>query len=36
VGLAQKPPVFLQPGDRVELGIESLGVQRQRVVDYDG
>jgi 2-keto-4-pentenoate hydratase/2-oxohepta-3-ene-1,7-dioic acid hydratase in catechol pathway len=36
VGLAQKPPVFLQPGDRIELGIESLGVQRQRVVDYGG
>lgn len=32
VGLGQKPPVFLQPGDVVELGIEGLGRQRQRVV----
>jgi 2,4-diketo-3-deoxy-L-fuconate hydrolase len=34
VGLGQKPPVYLQPGDRVELGITSLGTQRQKVVDY--
>jgi len=34
VGLGQKPPVYLQPGDRVELGIASLGTQRQTVVDY--
>ena len=34
VGLGQKPPVYLQPGDHVELGITSLGVQRQTVVDY--
>jgi hypothetical protein len=26
------PPVWLQPGDVVELGIEGLGSQRQRVV----
>ena len=32
VGLGQKPPVFLQPGDVVELGIEGLGRQMQRVV----
>jgi 2-keto-4-pentenoate hydratase/2-oxohepta-3-ene-1,7-dioic acid hydratase in catechol pathway len=36
VGLGQKPPVFLRPGDVMELEIEGLGVQRQRVVDYDG
>jgi 2,4-diketo-3-deoxy-L-fuconate hydrolase len=36
VGLGQDPPVFLQPGDRIELGIQGLGVQRQTVVDYDG
>jgi 2-keto-4-pentenoate hydratase/2-oxohepta-3-ene-1,7-dioic acid hydratase in catechol pathway len=29
VGLGQKPPVFLKPGDVVRLGIEGLGEQRQ-------
>jgi 2-keto-4-pentenoate hydratase/2-oxohepta-3-ene-1,7-dioic acid hydratase in catechol pathway len=29
VGLGQKPPRFLKPGDVVELGIEGLGVQKQ-------
>ncbi|HKV65759.1 MAG TPA: fumarylacetoacetate hydrolase family protein [Rhodanobacteraceae bacterium] len=32
VGLGQKPPVYLRPGDVMELGIAGLGVQRQRVV----
>jgi 2,4-diketo-3-deoxy-L-fuconate hydrolase len=32
VGLGLKPPVFLKEGDVVELGIEGLGRQRQRVV----
>jgi 2,4-diketo-3-deoxy-L-fuconate hydrolase len=32
VGMGQKPPLFLKEGDRVELGVEGLGVQRQRVV----
>ncbi len=32
VGMGQKPPVYLRPGDRIELGVEGLGVQRQRVV----
>jgi 2-keto-4-pentenoate hydratase/2-oxohepta-3-ene-1,7-dioic acid hydratase in catechol pathway len=31
VGMGQKPPRFLQPGDVVTLGIEGLGEQRQRV-----
>ncbi|UTW45458.1 fumarylacetoacetate hydrolase family protein [bacterium SCSIO 12696] len=31
VGLGQKPPVYLKPGDVIELGIEGLGVQRQTV-----
>jgi 2,4-diketo-3-deoxy-L-fuconate hydrolase len=31
VGMGQKPPVFLKEGDRVELGVEGLGVQRQLV-----
>lgn len=32
VGLGQRPPVYLQPGDVMELGIEGLGRQRQQVV----
>jgi len=32
VGLGFDPPVFLKAGDVVELGIEKLGTQRQRVV----
>jgi 2,4-didehydro-3-deoxy-L-rhamnonate hydrolase len=34
VGLGMKPPKFLQPGDIVELGIESLGESRQQVVAW--
>jgi len=34
VGLGQKPPVYLRPGQRVRLGIDGLGVQTQRVVAY--
>ena len=33
VGLGQKPPRYLKPGDVVELGIEGLGTQRQDVID---
>ncbi|MCX6938714.1 MAG: fumarylacetoacetate hydrolase family protein [Verrucomicrobia bacterium] len=29
VGLGQKPPLYLKPGDVIELGIEGLGQQRQ-------
>ncbi|NRO98635.1 2-hydroxyhepta-2,4-diene-1,7-dioate isomerase [Paraburkholderia sp. NMBU_R16] len=32
VGLGQKPPIYLKPGDVVTLGIEGLGQQRQDVV----
>ncbi|TAM55827.1 MAG: FAA hydrolase family protein [Paraburkholderia sp.] len=32
VGLGQKPPIYLKPGDVVKLGIEGLGQQRQHVV----
>jgi 2-keto-4-pentenoate hydratase/2-oxohepta-3-ene-1,7-dioic acid hydratase in catechol pathway len=32
VGMAFRPPRYLQPGDVVELGIEQLGVQRQQIV----
>ena len=31
VGLGMKPPVFLKPGDVMELGIDGLGTQRQEV-----
>ena len=34
VGLGLKPPVYLKPGDRIELGIDGLGTQRQRVVAH--
>jgi len=32
VGMGQKPPLFLQVGDRIRLGIEGLGIQQQTVV----
>ncbi|UUP19791.1 fumarylacetoacetate hydrolase family protein [Nitratireductor thuwali] len=32
VGMGQKPPRYLKPGDVVELGIEGLGVQKQTCV----
>ncbi|RUL72754.1 fumarylacetoacetate hydrolase family protein [Dyella choica] len=31
VGLGLKPPVYLRPGDVIELGIDGLGRQRQHV-----
>jgi len=31
VGMGAKPPVFLAPGDVMELGVEGLGTQRQVV-----
>jgi len=36
VGMGKKPPVFLKPGDVMELGVEKLGKQRQRVVAFGG
>jgi 2-keto-4-pentenoate hydratase/2-oxohepta-3-ene-1,7-dioic acid hydratase in catechol pathway len=36
VGSGKKPPVFLKAGDVMELGIEKLGRQRQKVVALDG
>lgn len=33
VGMGQKPPRYLKPGDVVELGIAGLGEQRQQVID---
>lgn len=35
VGLGQTPETYLKVGDRMELGIEGLGVQRQLVVADD-
>ena len=32
VGFGQKPQVYLKPGDHVELSIEGLGMQHQRVI----
>ena len=32
VGMGQKPPVYLRPGNRVRLGVEGLGEQTQLVV----
>ncbi|MFC3114031.1 fumarylacetoacetate hydrolase family protein [Cellvibrio fontiphilus] len=33
VGLGQKPPVYLNAGDVIELGIEGMGTQKQVVVN---
>jgi 2-keto-4-pentenoate hydratase/2-oxohepta-3-ene-1,7-dioic acid hydratase in catechol pathway len=32
VGLGQKPPVYLRPGNVIRLGVQGLGEQRQNVV----
>jgi len=31
VGLGMKPPYYLKPGDEMELGIDGLGVSKQKV-----
>ncbi|MFS4579772.1 fumarylacetoacetate hydrolase family protein [Phaeobacter sp. C3_T13_0] len=31
VGMGQNPETYLKPGDKMELGIEGLGIQRQNV-----
>lgn len=36
VGLGLTPPLYLKPGDVMELGIEGLGVSKQSVVAYSG
>jgi 2-keto-4-pentenoate hydratase/2-oxohepta-3-ene-1,7-dioic acid hydratase in catechol pathway len=33
VGMGFDPPVWLAVGDLIELGIEGLGAQRQRVIE---
>lgn len=34
VGLGMNPPLFLKPGDVMELGADGLGVQKQTVIAY--
>jgi len=34
VGLGFKPPIYLKPGDVVELGIDNLGISKQQVKAY--
>lgn len=34
VGLGFNPPVYLKPGDVVELGIDGLGVSQQKVIAF--
>ena len=34
VGLGQKPPVYLHPGNIITLGVQGLGEHRQEVVPY--
>jgi 2-keto-4-pentenoate hydratase/2-oxohepta-3-ene-1,7-dioic acid hydratase in catechol pathway len=34
VGMGKKPPQYLKDGDVVELGIEGLGFQKQKFVNY--
>jgi 2,4-didehydro-3-deoxy-L-rhamnonate hydrolase len=36
VGLGMHPPVYLSPGDVVELGIDGLGSSRQELIAYPG
>lgn len=35
IGNAAKPPVYLEPGDVIELGVEGLGDQRQDVCAWE-
>jgi 2-keto-4-pentenoate hydratase/2-oxohepta-3-ene-1,7-dioic acid hydratase in catechol pathway len=34
VGLGFNPPIYLQPGDIVELGADYLGEQRQEIIAF--
>lgn len=34
VGMGLKPPLYLKPGDVVELGIDGLGTSKQNVIAY--
>lgn len=35
VGLGFKPPIYLKEGDVMELGIDGLGTQKQKAVNYN-
>ena len=35
VGFTRKPPVYLQPGDVVEIEIEGIGILKNPVADSD-
>lgn len=35
VGLGFKPPRYLKPGDIVELGVEGLGTQKQKLISFE-
>jgi 2-keto-4-pentenoate hydratase/2-oxohepta-3-ene-1,7-dioic acid hydratase in catechol pathway len=34
VGLGLNPPVYLKDGDEIELGIDGLGIQKQKVKNW--
>jgi 2,4-diketo-3-deoxy-L-fuconate hydrolase len=36
VGLGQKPPRYIKPGDVITLGIDGLGEQKQVAKAYPG
>ncbi|MCZ7562623.1 MAG: fumarylacetoacetate hydrolase family protein [Burkholderiales bacterium] len=36
VGMGMKPPSFLKPGDVMQLGIQGLGEQRQKIAAWPG
>ena len=36
VGLGFNPPIYLKPGDVVTLGMDGLGEQKQKAIDYQG
>jgi 2-keto-4-pentenoate hydratase/2-oxohepta-3-ene-1,7-dioic acid hydratase in catechol pathway len=34
VGLGMKPPLYVKPGDVMELGIDGLGTSKQMVIAF--
>jgi len=36
VGFARKPPIYIQPGDVMEVEVEGLGVLRNPAVGAEG
>ena len=35
VGMGMKPPIFLKPGDKINLSIEKLGEQKSEVKKFN-